>query len=736
MTVPTPVRLNRQLWSVLRDGPGSPYADWFDIAWPPADSSGERAVLMPVLGERIGTVLAGGDLTLDRDGSEVVLRYHEHEFPVRPGTENLPMAELVDRQWYRLAYWKVAGDELNYRRFFDVDTLVAVRVEQPEVFDATHALLLELFRQGDIDGFRIDHPDGLADPRGYLRRLSAATGNAWVVVEKILEGEELLPSDWPCAGTTGYDALRRVGGLFIDPAGATPLLGTWTRFAGREGTPVSTDMAGVVTNAKREVIAGSLFTEVRRLVELAFTICQQDVRLRDHTRRAFAQVITELLVAFDRYRAYVVPGEPAPGDQVEVLDAAVARARRQLPADAHETLDLMRELLLGREAGSAGRIDEAARAELVVRFQQTCGPVMAKGIEDTAFYRWFRLAALNEVGGDPDVVGVSAGQFHNFCGYLGRVWPTSMTTLSTHDTKRAEDARARLAVLSELPKRWDAVVTELSQTVASSRSALVDGGTEYLVWQTLLATWDDVTGQPLAAERLSGYLVKAVREAKLHTTWTTPDEEYEHAVLEFAEAARADETVGDLLGAFSADIAEAVRVGVLGQKLVQLTMPGVPDIYQGTELLDTSLVDPDNRRPVDWQARQLRLSRLDGGARPADLDDEKLLVTSRALRLRRQRPHCFVGPDAGYAPLPTTTGHLLAYGRGDGEQTSVVVLATMLPVELAELGGWAEHAVTLPEGTWTDLLTGRQVRGGSVRVGELLASLPVALLVVADQTAE
>ncbi len=229
MAVPTPARLNRELWSVLRDGPASPYASWFDVDW---GVEGNQALLMPVLGERIGTVLAGDDLRLDRTGPEPVLRYHEHEFPLREGTQDLSMAELVDRQFYRLAYWKVADEELNYRRFFDVDTLAAVRVEEPEVFQATHHLLLNLLADNKIDGFRIDHPDGLADPRGYLRQLSAASRGSWVVVEKILEGEEQLPADWPCAGTTGYDALLRINGLLVDPSGATSLLSTWMRFTG------------------------------------------------------------------------------------------------------------------------------------------------------------------------------------------------------------------------------------------------------------------------------------------------------------------------------------------------------------------------------------------------------------------------------------------------------------------------------------------------------------------------
>jgi len=723
MAVPTPARLNAALWSVLRDGPESPFGSWFDVDWDVPD----HALLMPVLGARIGQVLGDGELALDTSGPEPLLRYYDHVFPVRPGTESLPLAELVDRQWYRLAYWRVADEELNYRRFFDVDTLAAVRVEDPEVFDATHALLLELVGTGALDGLRIDHPDGLADPRGYLRRLAERTGGSWVVVEKILEGEEDLPGDWACAGSTGYDALLRIGGLFVDAAAAYPLTSLL-----HEVTGEAEDFEDVVQRAKREVVEHGLYAEVARLADLLTQVCHSDVRLRDHTSRGIRECLVELLVAFDRYRAYVVPGEPAPQGSVAVLDAAVERARPHLPAERWDTLDLVRDLLLGREAGSAGRTAEAARAEAIIRFQQTCGPVMAKAVEDTAFYRWFRLAGLNEVGGDPLHLGVSPEEFHAFAARLARDWPTSMTTLSTHDTKRSEDVRARLAVLSEAPAEWAEAVRRWREAAEPHRHPRLDGATEYLVWQTLVGTWSASTG-PIEAGRLLPYLEKAVREAKRHTSWTSPDAEYEDAVAGFATGVLADQALLESVRAFcSAHLDGPARVGTLGQKLVQLTMPGVPDVYQGTELVDLSLVDPDNRRAVDYAPRRERLAALDAGARPTNLDDEKLLVTSRALRLRRREPEWFVGPDASYAALPTSTGHALAFARGTGaDGPQAVTVAARLPVALERHGGWGAHSVVLPEGRWRDVLTGRAVEstpGGSVALSELLADLPVALL--------
>jgi (1->4)-alpha-D-glucan 1-alpha-D-glucosylmutase len=713
MAVPTPVRLNHALWSVLRDGPSSPFARWFDVDW----TAASRAILMPVLGKRIGTVLADGELTVDRSAAEPVLRYYDHEFPVRPGTADLPITDLVDRQWYRLAWWRVADEELNYRRFFDVDTLAAIRVEDPVVFEASHALLVGLVRAGRLTGLRIDHPDGLADPREYLRRLADVTGGVWVVVEKILEGEERLPGDWPCAGTTGYDALWRIGGLFVEPAGAAPLAALLTEVTGD-----SPDFAAVVEESKREVVERGLYAEVERLVDLLVAICADDLTLRDHTRRQLRLAVVELLVGFDRYRAYVVPGEPPSDDAVAVVERVATEALARVPEEATQTVELVRDLVLDRPVG------DARRREFVVRFQQTCGPVMAKGVEDTAFYRWWRLAALNEVGGDPTQFGVAPEAFHAYAARQQRDWPHGLTTLSTHDTKRSEDVRARLVALAEFSSEWaDAVRGWREQSAPyRSRDQMPDAATEYLVWQTLVGTWGPEG--PLPLERLTRYLEKATREAKRHTSWISPDPDFDDAVRAFAVGVLGDEELLASVREFCTLINGAARVAVLGQKLVQLTMPGVPDVYQGCELVDLSLVDPDNRRAVDFVLRRRRLARLDAGSTPTDLSDEKLLVTASALRLRRDRPEWFTGPGAVYRPLPTSTGNAVAFGRGEGDALAAVTVVTRLPVALERHGGWGEHTLTLPEGEWLDRLTGRRVEGGSVLLSDLLHRLPVALL--------
>ncbi len=718
MAIPTPESANAALWSVLTDGADSPFASWVDVDW----AAGGGRLLMAVLGSPLADVLEAGELTVAADGpgGSTVVRYYDHVFPVRPGTEDLPLPDLLDAQRYRLASWKVADAELDYRRFFDVDTLMAVRVEEPAVFDATHEVLLARHRAGDVDGFRIDHPDGLADPRGYLRRLADATDGAWVVVEKIVEHGEALPTDWPTAGTTGYDALHQVQGLFVDPAGAPALLAQWDALTA--GGPSWT---ATMTSAKRHAASVMLAAEVSRLVRLARAVATAD--RRDLTEAGLREATVELLVGCPVYRGYVVPGEAAPAQAVHVVTTAADAARAVLPGRTAE-IGFLVDLALNR----AGR--DAARDEFCVRFQQTAGPVMAKGIEDTAFYRWYPLSALNEVGGDPSVFGVEPDAFHAWSAAGARTHPAGMTTLSTHDTKRSEDTRARLVALSGVAESWGAALSRWRSRTTGVRPAALDGATESLVWQSLYAAspWSGGSAGAdtgaLPAERLHAYLEKATREAKVRTTWTAPDETFEAGLRSYVDALLADRELLADVAAFAAANAAATRAVTLGQKLVQLAMPGVPDVYQGTELVDLSLVDPDNRRPVDFADRRARLARLDAGGAPADLDDEKLLVVSRALRLRRDSPA--LAGDA-YAPLATGTPHAVGFLRGP----DVAVVVTRFPSALAAAGGFAEEAVALPAGTWTDVLTGSTSKADGASgapLAELLARLPVALLTRTD----
>ncbi len=707
MTTPTPLSLNRPLWSVLREGRRSAYATWFDVDWDAQDGR----ILMPVLGAPLDDVLAAGEISVGEHKGEPVVQYYDHVFPLSPGTDpGLPLADLLDAQHYRLASWTVGDRELNYRRFFDVTSLIGVRVEEPEVFDATHVLLADGIRTGAIDGLRIDHPDGLADPEGYLERLAEATGDAWVVVEKILEGDEQLPDTWRTAGTTGYDALLRIGGLFVDPSGAEPLDDLSTELLGERQ-----DLEAIVTESKRWVVQVMLATEVSRLMRLV-------ARARpDLDAAAAREVIESMLVGMDRYRVYLRPGTPPQAQDAADLGSAMSRGARSAahPLD-RAVVDAVIDLALGQ--GSTA--DQQAADEFVVRFQQTCGPAMAKAIEDTAYYRYVRLVGLNEVGGDPKRVGLSAADFHEFAQHqLGR-WPQSMTTLSTHDTKRAEDVRARLFVLAERPDAWATWVRTARKLAAPVRAPELDALTEYFLWQTLVGAW------PISEERLQAYALKAIRESKLHTRWTEPNEAYESAVERFLSGVVGTPRIVAHVEAWVESTSRETRANVLGQKLVQLTMPGVPDVYQGTDLVDLSLVDPDNRRLVDYAERRDRLARLDSGAAPADLDDEKLLVTAAALRTRREWPECFTGEGATYVPFPTTSEHAVAFGRGAGEDLEVVTVVTRLAGRLADVGGFGDATVDLPRGRWSDLVSARTFDGGPARLAELVGDgLPVALLV-------
>ncbi|PWD49787.1 malto-oligosyltrehalose synthase [Serinibacter arcticus] len=727
MAVPTPAWHNRALWSVLADGADSPYADWFDVEW---DASG--SLLMPVLGDRIGAVIARDELTLETlevpgVGPTTVLRYFEHAFPVRAGTEQLPLTQLLQAQHYRLAYWRVADEELNYRRFFDVGTLVAVRVERPAVFEATHAVVVDLVRSGHVDGLRIDHPDGLADPRGYLKQLYEATDGAWIVAEKILEPAEELPSDWPVAGTTGYDAAWRIGQVLHDPAGSGPLAGVMQRLTGDD--PMG--LPALIEQSKRQVVEESLHAEVNRLAVLVAEVCSDDIRLRDHTWRAIRDCVTELVVAMEGYRAYVVPGENAPGASVHQVNEAAHRAASRLPDERADTLAVVVDLVLGREAGSAGRTHETRRDEIIIRFQQVCGAVTAKGVEDTAFYRWTHLVSLCEVGGSPGSFAIGPDALHAWASRQSERQPSSMTAGTTHDTKRGADVRARQGVLTEHADAWVELVDDLRAATDEIRPAHLGGRTENLLWQMLAGTWTEEG--PLATERLTRYLVKASREAKDWTRWTAPDEKAEAELVAFVEALAGHERVTELMLGWVERTSHAVRAATLGQTLLQLTLPGAVDVYQGAETTRIALVDPDNRGPVDHRALAATLHRLET-ASPHGLGEEKLHLVAATLRARRRHPDAVVGPRSGYQALPTSSGHALAFARTVDDEPALVTVVTRLSTSLAGIGGWGEHQVVLPESPtgWVDVRRPTTVHpSGSVPLGTLLAHGPVALLEVA-----
>ena len=693
MAFVAPEYANRPLWQVLREGRDAPTAHWFDIDW----KSGGGRLGLPILGDTLEAALDAGEITLDEHDGEPVIRYFDHVLPVALGTEGDDPSEVLQRQHYQLANWRETDAMLNYRRFFDVDELIAVRVELPDVFEATHRLLLDLNHRGVLEGFRIDHPDGLADPEGYLRQLrEAARPGTGIWVEKILEGRERLPSTWACDGTTGYDAMLAVSTALVDPVAAPAINQSWVDAGG------DPDIEVAVERAKRTVVDDLLGPEVQRLTRRAREA------LPDADPDRLQEAVIELLVAGEVYRAYIHPDTrltPLARRRLEdAFDVAVA-AR----PDLRDELDQLVHLAMVEHN------DEGPAADFAVRLQQTWGPVMAKGIEDTTFYRWHRLVALNEVGGDPTVLdSAGAEALHEWARAQQEHWPFGMTTLSTHDTKRSEDVRARLLAVAGDPVSWQrcsAVFRDAAQ------DADVDLATAHLLWQTLVGVGD------ISQERLHGYLTKAVREAKLHTAWVDGDEEYETRVLRLADRALQPGPMKDAVDLAVAENQHAIRAAVLGQKLLQLLLPGVPDVYQGCELVNLSLVDPDNRRDVDYAAREQRLADIDRGG-PVDLDDEKLLVTSRALRVRRELAPCF-GDKASYEPMATSSEHALGFVRTG----AVAAVVTRAPRRLVESGGWNDETVTLPEGTWRDELTGALFGGGSVKCAVLFDQLPVSLLV-------
>ncbi|WP_432476191.1 malto-oligosyltrehalose synthase [Nocardioides sp. GXQ0305] len=665
---------NAWWWHVLTHGPESSYADAFDIDW----EAGDGRILVPVV----------GDDDLGDDGSIHHLRllagelhYHDQRFPLAPGTagpQETDADAVHSRQHYRLVSWRRGDAELNYRRFFSISTLAAIRVEDPEWFARSHEEVARWFADDLVDGLRIDHPDGLRDPAKYLDDLAELTGGAYVLVEKILEPGERLPDAWATAGTTGYDALALVDRVLTDPAGEAPLGALEDRLRGE-----TVDWPALIHGTKRTVADTTLLTETRRIARELRPL------VGEVTEDALVDAVAELLACFPVYRSYLPEGR-------DHLEQAFAAARRHRP-DLTGVLDAVAPVLGDGAAGATQR------------FQQTSGMVMAKGVEDCAFYRWARLTSLNEVGGDPSEFAVAPDDFHAAMATRQAERPHAMTAASTHDTKRAEDVRARIAVLAEVPEVWEHALDRLLEL-----SPLPDAGFGNLLWQAVIGSWSE---DPALRDRLHGYAEKAMREAGDRTTWTDPDPAYEQAVHAAVDAAFDNDRVRAVLDEVLLEVGDAGRSNALSAKLLGLTMPGVPDVYQGSELREDSLVDPDNRRPVDFDERR----RLVAQDRP---DHPKLRLVREALRLRRDRPELFTT----YAALDASgdaADHVLAFDRG-----GAVTVVTRLPRGLARRGGWGDTELALPAGRWRDELSGRVVRStGRVPVGELLPDGPVALLV-------
>jgi (1->4)-alpha-D-glucan 1-alpha-D-glucosylmutase len=744
--------------SVLENGPQSRFIDYFDIDW-----RGNH-VLLPILGRPYGETLESQEMALHIDADGFFFSYYDKRLPLAPKSYNIVLRDceealpyelrelvegeatiknsrflkdtiwriytedpqfhealdrtierfngrkgepesfdqldaLLDAQWYRLAYWRIASETINYRRFFDVTDLVGVRVENPEVFEARNRKHLELIAAGVVTGLRIDHIDGLYDPAGYLRKLQARVSSIYVAVEKILAHGETLSSELQVSGTTGYDFLDTVNALFVDPAGLARL----TRFY-RDFTEVIDSFEDICFDRKKQVIAELFAGEMRALGNELAELAALDRNARDFATTELLAALTEITACLDVYRTYV-PSDP---DRTVITRAMNCGRRRAGTAIDARVFNFLERVLAG---------ERETWLPFVQRWQQFTGRVMAKGVEDTAFYNYNRLISLNEVGGDPGR-GRSfdpVEEFHQRNVRIARDWPETLNATSTHDTKRSEDVRARLNVLSEMPEVWERQVKRWSAMTAALRpSGIPDPNEELHIYQTLVGAW------PIDADRLRQYLEKAAREAKTHTSWIAPNPDYERALLDFASGLLEHEQFRASLTRFVRRVAYHGCLNSLAQVVLKVMSPGVPDFYQGSELWDFSLVDPDNRRPVDYALREKLLGKVTQTGvsvlhrRWAD-GRIKMFVTTRALAVRARHA------SGDYVPISTGSPHVVAFTRGD-----VLVVVPRLTSRLPK-SGWGD--LTLPiGGTWRNAFTNEVVEGEALSVAQIFATFPVAIL--------
>ncbi len=820
----------------LEWGERSPYARFFDIDFKTNRRGLRGKVMIPVLGNQYGQVLASGELELkfDTASGSFSVWYHDHRFPIDPrdygrivgdvralpgqhrellgqfdlldrdqgdvhaagqalkaqlaqraqtdprlerhlteaartfqGTPGeletwMRLHELLENQSFRAAYWRAAADEINYRRFFNINDLAGIRVELPELFEETHRLVLQWVHEGKVQGLRIDHIDGLFDPKQYCERLHASADRpeqpAYIVVEKILAHHERLPSDWPISGTSGYDTLNLINGVFVDPAGERGTDRVYRHFTRRHAS-----FDDVLAASKKLIMDSALTSEMNVLANELHRISSADLVRRDFTLRSIRDAVEEVFAQMPVYRTYVTPAGSSEQDR-RYLEWAIGKARKASSLADTSVFDFMHAVLVGTlERGPGHDLQDVMR--VAMRAQQISGPVMAKGMEDTAFYRYHRLISLNEVGGDPRRFGLSLATFHRANVDRREHWPNDMLAGSTHDTKRGEDARARINVLSEVPMEWARHVRTWVRMNRSRRTE-VEGGEampsssdEYLFYQTLVGAWPldlaptDEAAMHDFAERVAAFMQKAVREGKEASSWDNPSASYEDALARFVHDTlkpSATNLFPEQMSRWVERIARLGAINSLGQTLLRLTIPGMPDTYRGSELWDLSLVDPDNRRPVDYAHRRQLLERvervaqatLDPEARPSALAEltgewrdarEKLYLIRSVLSYRREHPDLFQkGTYAGLAASGTHAERVCAFVRAAGDESAVVIVPRLLAKIWKSEGAadWGNTSITLPDGSYRCLLSGAAFEGGAPwQLRTLLADLPVALLV-------
>jgi (1->4)-alpha-D-glucan 1-alpha-D-glucosylmutase len=767
--------------SLLENGQESRYRHYVDIDWR------EGKLLLPILGRPYGQALESGEIRLGFDADGFFFTYYDNRLPLAPQSYHIVLREclaalpeegpaveirdlvendsviansrflkdtiarvreqlpafsdalgqtierfntdfdaldrLLEAQVYRLAYWRVASETINYRRFFDVTDLIGVHVENPEVFELHNRLLFDLISLGHVTGLRIDHIDGLKDPVKYLTMLQMRLGDGfYAVVEKILEAGETLPPSFHCAGTTGYDFADIANAVFVDPAGLARLTDVYRSF-----TRIDSSYEDVVYERKRQVIEQLFAGEMRALGTSLGRLADTDRNARDFAPSELLAALTEVTACMPVYRTYVREGSVREADLTaedrQSITRAVAEARRRASGIDGRLFDFIERALL---------VEREEWRPLVMRWQQFTGPIMAKGVEDTAFYNYNRLISLNEVGGDPGRSDFDPiAELHERNERIARDWPHTMNATSTHDTKRAEDVRARIHVLSEIPEVWQREVRRWTRVNAPlKRGGVPQPNDEWLLYQTLVGMWPlDETELPAVPERLRAYLLKAAREAKTHTNWLEPNTQYEQDLQDFASALLGHEPFLVPFLRFQRRIAFHGFLNSLAQVVLKTCSPGAPDFYQGTELWDFSLVDPDNRRPVDYEKRVEMLRQLPA---PATLLKQwpdgrvKLFVTSRSLDARARNLDAFRGT---YRPVDTTTPNAIAFTRGETVLAVVPRLTTQLvqPPKLPLGDTWSDHTLDLG-GKWRNVFTDELIEGERLTLKEVFATFPVAIL--------
>jgi (1->4)-alpha-D-glucan 1-alpha-D-glucosylmutase len=757
---------------LLRRGRASQYAKFFDVDWECDDPALRGKVLAPFLGKAYGEALADGDIRVTQISAEdPAIRYFDTELPIDPadhayvserGLESFDPATpsgrqnihaLLERQHYRLAWWGTAGDEINWRRFFDINGLAGLRIEVPEVFEATHATLFRLYAEGLLDGFRVDHVDGLSDPPGYCRQLrrrlddlapqrppDAAQGRAYLVIEKILGAGEVLPADWGVDGTSGYDFMNEVSALQHDPGNQAALAQLWHSSSHR---PAEFDAEEVP--ARQEILQRGFDSSLRAVTRALHVVARSDPMTRDVSAAAIRRGVVALLSHFPVYRGYDAGKKRSTIDQT-AFSRALGAAKAASPKSAHATLDHI-DRWLGGEESDANSFSQRRLAGTL--FQQLSAPVAAKAVEDTAFYRYGRLLSRNDVGFDAARLGSSVAAFHEACTARRAAFPDAMLATATHDHKRGEDLRARLAVLSEIPDEWAGFLDHIRKLPCPIDRP--DPGDEIMLYQMIVGAWPldldpkDDEGCRSFATRLAGWQEKALREAKLRTDWTAPDETYESVARDYLfHLFSPGSPFRTLLQSFAASLAPAGAVNGLVQAALKMTVPGMPDFYQGTEFWDFSLVDPDNRRPVDYGVRRSALASDDGleTLLPAWRDGRiKQWMIRAILRLRSVTPELFSRGD--YSPLEVKgplRNHLVAFARGDARSALMVVaprlvhqvprLGDNLLFEPAALSGSIVMPKHLHGRRMHSLLAGGEAIDVAVEtpVATLLAAFPLAVL--------